>query len=133
MTGSKGSKKPTLKEVELQCLSDLKHRDVSARRDAVSILAEIGTDSIQDLICILGDSDDKVRAMAAKALGRAGHKEAIPHLLKALRDSYWGVRANAVLALGKLDYSEGKDKILKILRDEEHEFVMYAVESTFED
>lgn len=127
-----GSKKPTLKETELRCLSLLKHKDVAIRRDAVSILAEIGTDSIEDLICMLGDPDDKVRATAAKAAGKAGHKQAIPHLLKALQDSYWGVRANAAFALGELDYLGGKDKVLEILGDEEHEFVLYAVDSTFE-
>jgi HEAT repeat protein len=49
----------------------------------------------------LSDTDDEVRAMAARALGRSGRPDAAPYLAPLLDDS-WIVAAHTVRALSAL-------------------------------
>lgn len=73
------------------------------------------------------DTDKKVRAAAAQALGKFNDNRAVEPLLKALGDSYAQVRGNAAAALGILKLE--KEKVLAALLnavDEEPDLAVKA-------
>ena len=60
-------------------------------------------DSIEPIILLLKDSDDKIRISAARALGEIGNKEAINFLIEVLGDDNWDVRKEIEIALNRID------------------------------
>jgi serine/threonine protein kinase len=106
----------------------LKDKRVEIRRESVSALEQISSDSlaaaIAQLVLALEDPDPEgdVRWYATIAIGKIGlpAKQAVPSLIKRLRDEKSGIRAYASWALGKMGL-EAKDAIpvlLETLRDE---------------
>jgi HEAT repeat protein len=88
-------------------ITQLKSRDVEARRKAATALAEAGSEAqpaIPALITALKDQDLYVRRFAAQALGKIGPdaKSAVPALGKALKDDKKQVAEAAAEALGKI-------------------------------
>jgi HEAT repeat protein len=91
-------------------VTQLKSRDVDARRKAATALAEAGPDAkpaVPSLITALKDQDLYVRRFAAQALGKIGPdaKSAVPALSKALKDDQKQVAEAAAEALGKIRVS----------------------------
>jgi HEAT repeat protein len=91
-------------------ITQLKSRDVEARRKAATALAEAGSEAqpaIPALITALKDQDLYVRRFAAQALGKIGPdaKSAVPALSKALKDDKKQVAEAAAEALGKIRIS----------------------------
>ncbi|MBI4803184.1 MAG: HEAT repeat domain-containing protein [Elusimicrobia bacterium] len=74
---------------------------------------------IPNIIKLLQDKDDWVRASSAKALGRLGAKEAVPQLIKLLQDKDDWVRARSAEALGRLGAKEAVPQLIKLLQDKD--------------
>jgi hypothetical protein len=79
------------------------HGDPKVRAAALQAIGSLGLDdrAYYYTLRALGDSDDAVRAMAARALGRSRRGEAAPYLAQHLGDE-WLVAAHAATALRML-------------------------------
>jgi HEAT repeat protein len=63
------------------------------------------------------DSDPKVRAYAAQALGKIRDTNCLHSLLKALNDNAGAVRASAAAALGQIGLSKVAHALFPLLND----------------
>src|SRR5436309_366475 len=70
--------------------------------EQVAALAALGEPAIEPLAPVLHHPDERLRSMAAEALGRMKSEKAVDPLLGALGDESWEVRQNVVEALGQL-------------------------------
>src|SRR6185437_1568177 len=93
-------------ETAIPKLVDLmKHDDPAVRFQAVRALSKIGDAAIPQVPAFMrmmaNDGNDKVREIAAEAIGTLGpaaaakYPEAVPALAKALKDPAWNVRRDA--------------------------------------
>jgi HEAT repeat protein len=64
------------------------------------------------------DNDSYLRRLEVDALGKIGHIDAIPELLKAIDDDDFSVRNRAAKVLGKMRYFEAIPGLLKRLEDQ---------------
>ena len=76
-----------------------RHRRPATRRRALRALARMGPPSIPVVVDALADSDERVRAVAARALVELEARSAVPELLLALERGVWPAAA-AIGALG---------------------------------
>ena len=91
-----------------------------ARLAAIDLVARVSAaDSGAFLTALLDDDDIDIRARAAAAVGRVGHRPAIPALLRAMEDPAWPVRAMAAKALGAMQVEAAVPQLRAALRDQE--------------
>jgi len=100
---------------------------VEKKYDEITDLLKANPSRLMELIKLLDDQDEKVRANAAGALSRMAMggvdvSEAKPKLIKLLDDPNEWARTRAVealsrMALGGVDVSEAKPKLIKLLDD----------------
>ena len=69
------------------------------------------------LLPLFEDTNDEVRAQAAKVVGEGRYGLALPNLARAARDGNARVRYFAMLGLGKLGHSDAAEPVLQALRD----------------
>lgn len=97
------------------------HHTWCASDDAATALALIGEKSVPVLLAALTDSEERVRANAAIALGDipSAARETVPEIAKLLDDEAAPVRANAAWALGKIGPAakETVPELVKLLFD----------------
>lgn len=67
----------------------------------------------------LKDRCAEVRLLAARAVSRGGHREALPAVAKLLRDSDWSVRKAAIETLGRLRSERGLEPLMDSFGREE--------------
>lgn len=75
------------------------------------------------LLPFLSDSDDEIRAQAAKWLGDLRYGGAGKELVTLLRDDYPRVRFFAAEAVGRIGYEAGKEELVKLLAGNDNEDV----------
>lgn len=92
-------------------------QDAFVRLKAVAALGHLqDLSTLPDLAVALGDSDFRVRRQAALALGRFGHRMAIPALVnKGLKDPHPTVRGVAIVSLGYIGRAEGLKAVPPLL------------------
>ena len=90
------------------------HGDPKVRAAALQAIGSLGLDdrAYYYTLRALGDSDEAVRAMAARALGRSRRGEAAPYLAQHLGDD-WLVAAHAATALRMLGKSGERELVAR--------------------
>ncbi|MCX8069885.1 MAG: HEAT repeat domain-containing protein, partial [Thermodesulfovibrionales bacterium] len=107
----------------------LRDKDDDMRKFAIDLFADIKeTVDAERLLPFLKDVNPNVRAATAKALGKLGYVQAIPHLIQALNDEEW-VCFSVLEALGDLNALESVPQICKLLEHESEALVYAAVET----
>ncbi|MEO0988046.1 MAG: HEAT repeat domain-containing protein [Cyanobacteria bacterium J06639_14] len=111
-----------------QAIINLQGEDLGLRVYAAWWLGRfrVKTESaIQVLITALEDEDDRteaggypLRRNAARALGKLGNQQAVPHLIRILSCSDFYVREAAAKALEQLDNPAAKPPLLQLLNDQ---------------
>ena len=111
-------------------------RDRLSRLHAIWALGQIGRRwhrtvdaAIAPLAPLLKDSDEEIRAQAAKVLGESGNPRFAVDLLDVLgKDSSPRVRSLAAIALGKLGDPQALPELVKVLRanDDKDPFLRHA-------
>jgi len=91
------------------------------RRETVYILGKLGdTQALPTLHRALFDSDVKVQALSAQAVGRLADKSSIPHLTTLLlgprRSHDHQVRTNAVISLGDIGGVKARSTLRKLIQ-----------------
>jgi hypothetical protein len=100
-------------------------RDVAVREILARVLGEVGTAALEsDLIQIASDPQAELRASAARALGNAKPRIALPVLEKLTEDEIWFVRLRAAVALGQLRTPKAIPALVRALTDS-HRFVRF--------
>lgn len=66
----------------------------------------------------LGDTQHRIRGMAASHLGVLQDKESLPLLLRALDDDHAYVRSCAALGLGRMRAVEAKEKLAEVMKED---------------
>jgi len=121
-----------LKEVALRHLiANLKYGDEYEREGTILALAEIGKESIEILINLLEDEDEKVRAGAVLAMGLVGGEEAIKYIINSLKDESNLVRFVASKSLSSLEI-ESFEQLIQALESEDWR-VRYGVSRALEE
>ena len=79
--------------------------DMAERREAVTQLRSIGSQTVSALEDVIADkdSDSSTRHSAVRALRGIGGEEVFPVLIKALKDSESQIRSRALTAIGNLE------------------------------
>jgi HEAT repeat protein len=97
----------------------LRERRYELRRAAVLALAKMEDQrrASRWLTRLLGDSDRKIRAETARAVGLRGDRRGLPLLRRALRDADPEVRWEAAVAVGVLGSGEGASSLRAALKD----------------
>jgi hypothetical protein len=107
----KGTKPPEL-------LAELLRRDVGRLDNGVrESLIEAGSNAVQAVVGLLGDTNGAVRAGACSVLGRMKVASAAPALRRALDDRSVCVRASAAAALGELNDREATPSLIRAMKD----------------
>ena len=90
------------------------HADPKVRAAALQAIGSLGLDdrAYHYTLRALGDTDESVRAMAARALGRSRRGEAAPYLAQHLGDD-WLVAAHAATALRMLGKSGERELVAR--------------------
>jgi len=91
--------------------------DPTARLEAAAALAEGGAaDAVPDLTECLIDHDSRLRAAAARALGRAGPaaKSALPELVRLFKDEQREVRIEACAAVARIGDLDAVDRAARL-------------------
>lgn len=105
--------------------------DKHLRIDAVSTLADIGTDQAAEALAMpLGDEDPEVREQAVEALGAIGGETAIQLIEQAFNDAEKHVRRAAIEALDDIGGEESTRALAIALHDEDaalREEAVYAL------
>jgi len=91
--------------------------------------ANSSTTATNPLSSPLKSSNEKVRARAARDLGKAQDASAIPALAEALSDPSEKVRREALLALSQIHRPEVLDALIKASQDSAEEGRVLAVQS----
>jgi HEAT repeat protein len=92
--------------------------NVYTRRLAARILGELkDSSSVEGLLKYVDDNDFRMRAGVISALGKVGHKRAIPKMREALRDQDYLVRTSAAVALSNFKDSSNVMPLIKALSD----------------
>jgi len=120
----------TIQKLRDRYLTQLGSPDINERRDAFAILAEIGSSTVVELANHISESDDKARALCARALGATGNKDAVRPLMTLIGDPHWLVRASAVRGLSRVGSSQDLERMRKSLAFERHPVVLDAVASS---
>jgi len=111
----------------VRLIKGLKDQDPSIRHTAAwNLTASVPYDGseVAPLIGALReDTDPKVRALAAEALGKTRDSRAVEPLVSALRDTDIPTRSQAAKGLGTLKNTRGVEPLISILSDEK-EFVV---------
>jgi HEAT repeat protein len=103
----------------------LEAKDAPMREVLARVLGEVGTAALEtDLIQIADDPHPELRASAARALGHAKPRIALPVLEKMTEDEVWFVRLRAAVALGELRTSKAIPALIRALTDA-HRFVRF--------
>ncbi|MBI5453555.1 MAG: HEAT repeat domain-containing protein [Deltaproteobacteria bacterium] len=80
------------------CLND---PDWRMRSTVLDVLGEIGDRRLSgEFMRMLKDTEQDVRAKAAKGIGKLKCREAVPMLMEALADQFWVVRLHSARSLG---------------------------------
>lgn len=95
----------------------LRDSDHDIRMDIIFALKQLGTKSTLPLLGLLSDADQRVRVVAAEALGNLGDLRAVMPLLRALNDSASEVRISAAEALGNLGDPRAVEPLIGALND----------------
>ncbi|MBZ0317428.1 MAG: HEAT repeat domain-containing protein [Anaerolineae bacterium] len=95
----------------------LRDADHAIRMDIIAALKQFGTKSTLPLLGLLSDADQRVRAIAAEALGNVDDPRILAPLMRALNDSASEVRINAAEALGKLGDLRAVEPLIRALYD----------------
>jgi HEAT repeat protein len=101
----------------------INHRDSDIRYEAIyAIYVYLGNTGIKgrarDIIHLLKDSDDRVRAWAAGTLGLLQDKSAVSDLISMLKDTSIYVRIRVVEALGMLGIGNVKSNLMDTIRND---------------
>lgn len=91
--------------------------------------------TVPTLTALLQDSQDEVRAQAAKVLGFPGGATASPHLIGRLSDPAPRVRFFAAQSLGRLRHRDAMHPLIALLQDEANEdpFIRHAASVALAD
>lgn len=110
-------------------IPDLNDNDWRVRLLGVRDLVRNGTDSVDEILGGLTNSNENVRQVSAMALGILKSKDAVAGLERlARKDSVAVVRSQAVIALGQIE-SEGSLELLnKMLEDDPSRDVVHQCE-----
>lgn len=95
----------------------LRDSDHAIRMDIMAALQQFGTKSTLPLLGLLSDEDQRVRAVAAEALGNVDDPRTLAPLMRALNDSASEVRINAAEALGNLGDPRAVEPLIRALYD----------------
>ena len=89
------------------------------------------TETVNDVILLLSNSDSYVRSNAADVLGEIGNAEAIEPLLRALNDEGEYVRSSAAKSLGKLHAPNAAPELVRLVQTDPsttvRQFSMYGL------
>lgn len=102
------------------------HEQQLVRLHAIWALGMIGRDepaAFSSIMPLLADTDDEVRAQAAKVLGEARYREAADGLTKLLQDPKRRVRAFAAHALGRIGKPAAIKPLMEMLRENDDQDV----------
>ena len=89
-------------------LAGMKDREQNVRRSTGEALSSVSAPAVEPLFAALKDPDDRVRWVAAEALGNGGDEKAVSPLIAALADRRAGLAI--VVALSRLHWRPGSDK-----------------------
>ena len=103
----------------LRDLLDLVRPDTRGEYEITEDLVDLGPEAVPVLIAALADRSEKVRHVAADALGQIGDPRAVPPLAAALKDEAEEVRSEAADALGRLDDRTAVPALIEALGDGE--------------
>ncbi|MBS7250415.1 MAG: HEAT repeat domain-containing protein [Candidatus Freyarchaeota archaeon] len=96
-------------------------------KERFSEVVELGAEALKTLILALKDPESRIRAEAAKALGKIGGDEALKGLIGALEDSEPTVRTAVVQALALIKRPEAMEALATALKDSSHQVKVAAV------
>lgn len=100
-------------------IAALKSRDAHSglRWSAARVLAKVGAAAVEPLMTALKDSDERIRKIAAWALGEIKDARAVETLITALKDSNDEVRGGAAKALGEIKDARAVQPLVDLTRD----------------
>jgi len=110
--------------------------DTFVKEMAAGALGQIGSlqaEAVEALISALSDKNNRVRGIAAVALGKIRSSEALEVLIKALNDGEMNVRRSAATALGKIGNLQAVEALIKALNEEDETFVKQGLISSLDE
>lgn len=124
------AEKETASPEVIAWLAQLKSPDWRERRKAAFELGKVkAAEAMGPLLELLGDENEKVCGVAARALGRIGDRRVLAPLIERLEDESSYVRASAAKALGYLGDTRSVKPLERALTDDSGEVRKAAEEA----
>ncbi len=105
------------------------HHELAFLNSAIRVLAESGSDVVDQLADFLVDPDPQLRMAAALTLGERGDSRAVPRLLQSLDDNDTNVRFHVIEALGKLRAREAVDRLVALAESRDFSLTIAALDA----